>query len=90
MSVIGCFRTATDAEIDALLANPERIRKVFDLPEPEAKPGYFPAFSAEHPKGPVVRTIGNRTRKTKNLTWTRPGMGSISCSLGNPGKALLR
>jgi hypothetical protein len=37
VSMIGCFRTATDEEIKALLDKPERILKVFDLPEPEAK-----------------------------------------------------
>jgi hypothetical protein len=39
MSMIGCFRTATDTEIAALLEKPQRILRVFDLPDPQPKGG---------------------------------------------------
>ena len=51
MSMIGCFRTATDAEIAALLDKPERIRRVFDLPEPEVKPGLLSRLFGKKSQG---------------------------------------
>jgi hypothetical protein len=39
MSMIACFRTATDSEIDAMLEQPKRILKMFGLPEDMYKPG---------------------------------------------------
>jgi hypothetical protein len=41
MSMIVCFRTATDNEIEAVLERPQRILKVFGLPEDLYKPGFL-------------------------------------------------
>jgi len=55
MSMIGNFRMASDAEIKALLEDPETIT---DLLYPESD---------------------ETAAAVSNLTWTRPGMASISC-----------
>ena len=90
MSMIGCFYALRDDDLEAIVAEPKRIKN----------------FGARHrstqaslTSGAVVwakapfrkrKTHGIRPKNPKNTMWTKPGTGFISCSRAAIGRAMAR
>ena len=68
MSMIGCFRTATDAEIAALLEHPQRILRVLGLPEPRMRGG-------------LLSRLFGRTRRADPTDDWQPDRDNEECDL---------